>query len=69
MRTIKCRRCYPSPAFPLSCDKPCPSDYEEYRKWDDWYIWRYLLEKSEDEEEIYQIYSSTYYHVRETMSY
>lgn len=55
--------CYPSRAFPLPCEKypPRPKPYtadKEYKKWDSWYVWRYLLELSEDPEEIYQVGAS-----------
>ena len=36
-------------------DKEKPKDYDEYKKWDDWYIWRYLLAPRMDEEEKYSI--------------
>ncbi len=51
--------CYPSKCFPLPCEKYPPKDKGKwhglYRKWDEWYVWRYLLEPAEDPEEIYQI--------------
>ncbi len=51
--------CYPSKCFPLSCEKYPPKEYGfEYKKWDSWYIWRYLLEFKEDPEEIYQVGAS-----------
>ena len=66
--------CYPSKCFPLSCEKypPKPSKYVDssgktryyykdehmYKKWDSWFIWRYLLEFKEDPEEIYQVGAS-----------
>jgi len=55
--------CYPSRAFPLPCEKypPRPKPYtddKEYKKWDSWYVWRYLLEPAEDYEEIYQVGAS-----------
>ncbi len=54
--------CYPSKCFPLPCEKYPPKDKgkwgELYRKWDSWYIWRYLLEFDEDPEEIYQVGAS-----------
>ncbi len=59
---IKCKDCYPSKCFPLPCEKYPPKDkgkwYEKQIEWDSWYIYRYLLEPTEDPEEIYQIYAS-----------
>jgi hypothetical protein len=53
---IVCKECFPSPCFPPSykCEKPKPDDYEEYKKWDEWYIWRYLTDYDTDPEEQYQ---------------
>lgn len=59
-KTVKCKECYPSPAFPLSCEIYPPGDYQEYKKWDSWYIWRYLLEPKEDPEDKYLIGTSYY---------
>lgn len=51
--------CFPSKCFPLYCEKYPPKDvgkwYEKQIKWDEWYVWRYLLEQDEDPEEIYEI--------------
>ena len=58
MTTVKCQECYPSPVFPfriLYTDKRPPKVYEEYKKWDRWFTWRYLLELREDPEDVYQI--------------
>ena len=52
---VKCKDCFPSPCFPLYCEKYPPKDYEGYKKWDHWYVWRYLLEQDEDPEAIYEI--------------
>src|SRR3990172_7695111 len=57
---IKCLECFPSPAFPLSCERWPPEKYEDRRRWDKWYVWRYLMELKEDPEAIYQIGSSDY---------
>ena len=51
-------KCYPSKCFPLFCEKERPDpkkDFEKYKKWDSWYLWRYLLAPSMDEEEKYSI--------------
>ncbi len=51
-------KCYPSKCFPLHCEKERPDpkkDFMAYKKWDDWYIWRYLLAPKMDEEEKYSI--------------
>ena len=55
---LKCMKCYPSKCFPLFCEKERPDpkkDFEKYKKWDSWYLWRYLLAPSMDEEEKYSI--------------
>jgi len=54
--------CFPSKCFPLYCEKYPPKDagkwYEKQIKWDEWYVWRYLLEEDEDPEGIYEIGAS-----------
>ena len=36
-------------------DKRPTTNYEEYKEWDRWFIWKYLLEFREDPEDMYQI--------------
>ena len=57
-----CRKCFPSPCFPLkSLPKP-PIDYEEYKKWDAWFIRKYMLEWVEEPEAFYEIGSEAFDH-------
>ena len=60
---VKCMKCYPSKCFPLFCEKTKPDirDFERYKKWDSWYLWRYLLAPKMDEEEKYSIFATLPY--------
>jgi len=65
-RKVICESCFPTPCFPPSykVEKQPPKLehyrskhdwYIDFKRWDRWYVWRYMTEFVFDDEQLYEI--------------